>query len=337
MSEFNVLITGASGFIGSAMVDKALSEGYETWAAIRKSSNLKYLSDNRLKFVYPDFSNKNKLISQIKEFINTNGKIDYIIHVAGVTKVVKKHDFERINYENTKNFVEALIDLDAVPKAFVYMSSLGAIGPVDEDNYEPIYADSLPSPNTWYGKSKLKTERFLKSLDNFPYIILRPTGVFGPRDMDYYLLMKAVKRGINVNVGFKKQLLSFIYIKDLTEIVFRLLEKGITRQEYNVSDGKYYSGAEFNEIVREELNKKRVVNITFPLFLVKPIAWVNEKIANLSGKASTLNNDKYKIMKQRNWICDITPLIKDIGFEPKYSLRDGIIETIEWYKRDGLL
>ena len=337
MQNKKILITGASGFIGSNVVDKALELGYETWAGIRKSSSRQYLQDNRIHFIDLHYSDKQRLTEQLRDFSSRQGYFDHIIHIAGLTKAVHKSDFDKVNYQQTRNLVEALIETDTVPNSFLFMSSLSVMGPGDEFGYTPMYGDKPPTPNTAYGKSKLKTEDWLKSIDRFPYLILRPTGVYGPRDRDYLILMRAVKNGLDVGAGFRKQLLSFIFVEDLADVIFSLIEKGVNRKAYFVADGDIYTDSEFNTIVKEALQKKHVLRLKIPLFLVKPAAIINEKIALFFGKATTFNSDKYRIMKQRNWTCDITPLKEDIGFQPAYRLRGGIEKTIAWFKRTGWL
>ena len=332
-----ILITGASGFIGSAVVSQALEQGYETWAGIRSSSSRSMLQDKRINFIDLNYSDKEKLTEQLRSLTNENGKFDAIVHVAGITKAIRKSDFDRINFLFTKNFVEAIIEADVVPKSFVFMSTLGAIGVGDEETYMPMECDREPNPNTAYGKSKLLAENFLKSIPNFPYVILRPTGVYGPNDKDYLILIKAVNKGINVGAGFKKQLLSFIYISDLVDIVFSCIDKNIVQKEYYVSDGCGYTDDEFNKIVQQALQKKRVLRLKLPLTLVKGAAYVSEKIGELLNRPLTFNTDKYKIMRQRNWTCDISPLQKDINFTPKYYLKNGVEKTIDWYKERGWL
>ena len=332
-----ILITGASGFIGSAIVARALKEGYETWAGIRASSSKDMLQDKRINFIDLNYAHTDKLTEQLVDFANTHGKFDAIVHVAGITKAIDKNDFEKINYGYTKNLVDALINANMVPKSFVFMSTLGAVGVGDEINYSPMRTHRIPKPNTLYGKSKLLAETYLKSTPGFPYIILRPTGVYGPNDTDYLILMKAVQKGINVGAGFKKQLLSFIYISDLVDIVFLAINKEVSRREYFVSDGKGYTDDEFNKIVQRALNKKRVLRLKIPLFMVKAASHVSEKIGEKLNKPVTFNTDKYKIMKQRNWVCDITPLEEELGFTPKFYLNEGVEKTVAWYKEKGWL
>ena len=337
MEKKRVLITGASGFIGSTTVDKSLELGYETWAGIRKSSNLNYLKDKRLNLIDLKYNNREALKHQLTELITLHGKFHYIIHIAGLTKARHTSDFDKVNYTHTKNLVETLIEINATPDTFVLMSSLSVMGAGDEINYTPIKSNDTPSPDTAYGISKLKTENWLKSLNNFPYLILRPTGVYGPRDKDYFILIKAVNSGLDVGAGYKKQVLTFIYSEDLANVIFKLLNNGIKRKEFIVADGDSYTDSEFNKIVQDALNRKKVLRIKIPLFIVKPAAYISEKIAALFGKTSTFNSDKYKIMKQRNWACDITPLKEEINFVPAYRLKEGVVKTVRWYKENGWL
>ena len=332
-----ILITGASGFIGSTAIDKALALGYETWAGIRKSSSREYLQDERIRFINLDYGDKTKLKGQLRNFVGQNGRFDAIVHIAGLTKAVRKADFDRVNYLQTRHFVEALIETDAVPDTFVFMSSLGALGVADEKGYTPMPCDHVPHPNTAYGKSKLKAENFLKSTDGFPYVILRPTGVYGPRDKDYLILMRAVKNGLDIGIGFRKQLLTFIHVEDLVKIVFDCIDKKVFRKAYNVADSDTYTDTQFNTIVKEALRKKHVIRLKIPLWIVKPAAFVSEKIAALLGKAGAFNTDKYRIMKQRNWSCDTTPLKSDLDFHPTYRLPEGVEKTVAWYKERGWL
>lgn len=332
-----ILITGASGFIGSAVVDKALLLGYDVWAGIRPSSSKQYLKSEQINFVYLDFSNKSNLKAQLSELANAHGKFDYIVHLAGLTKAINRQDFYDVNYHQVRNFAEVLAESDLQPRLFVFMSTLGVMGLGDEVGYLPMPANAVPNPNTEYGKSKLKAETFLKSMPGFPYLILRPTGVYGPRDRDYLILMRAVKSGLSVGAGFQKQILSFVYVEDLVQIILSAIDNQISRKEYNVSDGHGYTDEEFNNIVKQQLGRQRVLRLKLPLVLVRIAAFANEKLAKLLGKATTFNTDKYWIMKQRNWQCDISPLQEDIGFEPQYLLEDGVAKTIEWYRDNGWL
>ncbi len=327
-----ILITGASGFIGSFLVEKALEMGFETWAGVRASSSREYLQNKRIQFIDLNFSNKEKLKSELQDFVAKNGKFDYIIHNAGVTKSVDPANFDRVNFQNTANLIDALIETQNVPEKFVLMSSLSVMGMGDEENYQPILLDSQPHPNTVYGRSKLKAEQYLASQENFPYIILRPTGVYGPREKDYFMMIKTILSGLDVSAGMREQRLTFIYVRDLVDAAFLALQSSISGKSYFVTDGNVYTDKEYTALVRKILGKKFVVRIKMPLFVVQSVSVIAEEISKITKKPSTLNRDKFKIMKQRNWICEVEPIQKELGFSAKYDLKRGLEESIQWYK-----
>lgn len=331
-----ILITGASGFIGSFLVEKALSENYEVWAGVRQSSNKDYLKDERINFIDLNYGDKERLKAQLKDFVTKRGRFDYVIHNAGITKCLNIDDFDKINFRFTVNLIDALREV-ATPDKFILMSSLSAFGVGDENNYTPIKLSDTPNPNTAYGKSKLKAEQYLQSTEDFPYIILRPTGVYGPREKDYFLMIKTVRSGLDVGAGFKPQHLTFIYVKDLVDAAFLALKSDIKNRSYFVADGDTYTDKEYTQLVKKSIDKKYVISLKVPLWLLKGISVIAEDISKITKQPSTLNRDKYKIMKQRNWICDTEPLIKDLGFSPKYNLEAGLKESVEWYKDNGWL
>lgn len=332
-----ILITGASGFIGSFMVEEALRQNLDVWAGIRKTSSTNYLKDSRIHLFELDFSNKNKLQRQLSVFKEADSKWDYIIHCAGVTKCKKKEDFNLFNFIATRNLIETLQELEMVPSQFIYLSSLSVYGPLHEKSYLPINENDTPKPNTAYGQSKIKTENYLRNLPAFPYVIFRPTGVYGPRERDYYLMAKSVRQHMDFAAGFKRQDLTFVYVKDLVQAVFLAIRHNVTGKAYFVSDGQVYPSRTFSDLIQKELGMKWVIHVKCPLFILKSISLLAEFAASLFGKSSTLNGDKYKIMKQRNWQCDIMPLINDLGYNPEYPLERGVKETIDWYKKEGWL
>ncbi|MCD8262153.1 MAG: NAD(P)-dependent oxidoreductase [Bacteroides sp.] len=333
-----ILITGASGFIGSFLVERALQEDtMEVWAGIRATSSRKYLTDKRIHFIELDLDNSGKLKEQLREFSLRNGKWDYIIHCAGVTKCPDKKEFERVNFQQTAGFADLLRSLDMVPRQFAFISTLSVYGPVHEKSYKPISLEDIPKPDTFYGLSKLRSEKYLESLEGFPYVFYRPTGVYGPREKDYFLMVNSIKKRIDFSVGYKKQDITFVYVKDLADAVFAGIRKGVSRKAYNISDGEVYDSRDFSRLIRKELGIKYVLHIKAPLVILKIVSLCAGYLASLSGKSSTLNSDKYKIMKQRNWRCDISAAVNELGYRPQYNLERGVKETIAWYKQEGWL
>lgn len=333
--NYKILVTGASGFIGSFLVEGGLAEGMQVWAGVRRSSSRKYLQDERIRFAELDFTDSDKLASQLLKHKEEHGGWDYIIHCAGVTKCIDKAGFEIGNYWATRHFIETLVKLCMTPKNFIFISSLSIFGPIRENDYSSICETDTPVPNTAYGVSKLKTEEYLQGLKNFPYVIFRPTGVYGPREKDYFLMVKSISNHVDFAAGFKRQDITFVYVKDLVQAVYLAIKKDVKYRSYFVSDGEVYNSSTFSDLIRKELGNPWMIRFVCPLPLLKVISFVAETCSRLVGKTSTLNRDKYKIMKQRNWRCDIQSLIDELGYKPEYNLERGVKETISWYKKEG--
>jgi len=333
----SILITGAGGFIGGFLVEEALRRGYDTWAAVRSTTSREYLKDERIHFIELDYTDQDRLEETLRDHMGEWGRWDYVVHNLGVTKSTNYLDFEQVNYGYLKALADAMLVTNMTPDVFLLMSSLSVMGPGDEITYQPIKSNDVPLPNTYYGVSKLKAETYLQSLEGFPYTIFRCTGVYGPRERDYYLMIKSIKRGFDFSVGFKKQMLTFIYVKDLAVAVMDALDKGPLHRAYFISENQGYTQQEFRKIVCDELGKKFVIPVTCPLWVVKRVCAIAEWIGKVTLKASTLNRDKYKILKQRNWLCDTSDARRDFGFNPQYSLREGIREAIAWYRQAGWL
>ena len=327
-----ILVTGASGFIGSFIVEEALKRGFETWAAVRKSSSREWLKDERIHFIELNLSSKAQLVEQLRGM-----DFDYVVHAAGVTKCLNKADFHRINTEGTKNLAEALLEVKMPLKRFVFVSSLSIFGAIKEQEpYEEIRESDTPQPNTEYGRSKLEAEQFLATT-TLPYIILRPTGVYGPREKDYFIMAKSIKGHSDFAVGYKRQDITFVYVKDVVQAVFLALDKGENGRQYFLSDGEVYQSTTFSDLIHEELGRPWWIRITAPVWVLRIVTFFGEYIGRMTGKVTALNNDKYNILKQRNWRCDIQPAIDELGYQPTVKLEQGVKETIQWYKEHGWL
>jgi nucleoside-diphosphate-sugar epimerase len=330
-----LLITGASGFIGSFMVEEALNRDYEVYAGIRSTSSTRYLKDDRIKFISLDYSHKPELRSKLLELKNEGISFHYIIHNAGITKARKKKEYFTVNYIYTKNLIKSLILTGTVPAKFIFISSLAAFGPGNDIN-NTIRETDQPNPVTTYGKSKLKTENYIHSLTGFPCIIIRPTAVYGPRDKDIFLYFRLINKNIEPYIGNKPQKISLIYVKDLVNAIFAAAESPFINRSYFVSDGNDYSMRDVSNTIKKHLEKK-TLSFTIPAQLLRIIAFVLEKCCSLFGYMPALNLEKVNELESCNWKCDIEPLQSDLNFKPEYDLDKAVKETAEWYKKEGWL
>ncbi|MBP5277303.1 MAG: NAD(P)-dependent oxidoreductase [Prevotella sp.] len=336
-----ILVTGATGFIGSFIVEEALNKGMEVWAAVRKTSSLQFLRDSRIHRIELNLSSEEDLKKKLEDH-----PFDYVVHAAGATKCLHEEDFYRTNTEGTKNLVNAIRALRMPLKRFVYLSSLSIFGPIKEQQpYQEIKEADTPQPNTAYGKSKLLAEQFLDEVNKelepgeqpFPYVILRPTGVYGPREKDYFLMAKSIKGHSDFSVGYKQQDITFVYVLDVVQAVFLAIDYGKTGRKYFLSDGQVYQSSTFSNLIHQELGRPWWIRIKAPIWLLRIVTFFGEHIGRMTGKITALNNDKYHILKQRNWRCDIQPAIDELGYHPEYPLELGVPLTIRWYKENKWL
>ena len=252
-----------------------------------KSSSRAYLQDPRIHFIELDFNSKDKLVEQLR-----GHDFDYVVHAAGVTKCLHPDDFFRVNYEGT-----AILELHMPMRRFIYMSSLSIFGAIREQQpYHNITEHDTPHPNTAYGRSKLMAEKYLDSVGNeFNYIVLRPTGVYGPREKDYYV-----------------------------QAVFLALDHGMSGRKYFLSDGEVYQSSTFSNELRQAMGRPWWIRIKAPIAVLRLVTWCGEYYGRLTGHITALNNDKYNILRQRNWRCDIEPACDELGFHPQYQLHRGV-------------
>ena len=314
MKQKRILITGASGFIGSFLCEESLRRGFSTWAALRATSSKRWLQYEGLQFIELDLTNPSTLNAQLS---TVNYKWDVVIHAAGATKCLKAEEFDFHNYQCTRNLVEALMAADMMPRQFIYLSSLSA-----------TYGST-------YGNSKLKAEQWLhEALDGSKtgLTVFRPTGVYGPREKDYFMMAKSIKQHVDFAVGFDPQVLTFVYVKDLVGAIMVAVEREVMDGTYNVTDGGEYPSRAFSDLIQQEMGVKHVVHITAPLWFLKVVSVIAEEVGKLTGRPSTLNRDKYKMMAQRDWRCDIRPMIEVLRYQPQWQLPRGVKETIAWYK-----
>ena len=335
----SILITGASGFIGSFLVERGLEAGMNVWAALRATSSRKYLTDGRTQFIELDLGHDERLRAQLKAHAEQHGPFDYVIHAAGATKCRRPEDFQKTNAEGTLRLALSLLDTGALrPEGrFVFLCSLSVCGPVHEIDFEPITENDTPLPNTAYGRSKLQAERYLADVPGLNYVVLRPTGVYGPRERDYFMMAKSIRQHVDFAVGFRPQVLTFIYVADLVEAAYLALDHGPRGAVYPLSDGRQYTSRTFSDLLQLELGVKRVVHVTAPLWVLWLVSCIAGKAAALLGRTSTLNLDKYRIMRQRNWKCSIEAARRDLGYRPQWPLTRGVRAAVEWYKAEGWL
>jgi len=334
MKQEKIIITGATGFIGGFIVEEALRREMEVYCIVRKTSDLSRINRQGVHFLHFHPDDPNQLEREMDGFVKQFGQPDYFVHNAGITKASNNADFTRINAQHTAHYAQQSRRHFYGLKRFVLMSSLAGQGPGNPDTLAPIRVDHRPAPDTFYGKSKLLAENMLKEVENIPYVILRPTGVYGPYDHDYLLYLKTLLMGIEPVMGFREQHLSFVYVTDLVKSIFLALEQPVEKETFIISDGDNYTGTEYGILARRALGCK-ALKLRIPLPVVKAATTITEQIGKIVGDVPTLNRDKYLTMKAINWKADIEYTIRRLNYRPAVSLEEGLRLCVEWYRKNG--
>lgn len=319
------VVTGGTGFVGSHLVDLLLEKEYEVRCIVRKTSDLKWLNNKDVKIYDCGLYDK----SAIKEVIKD---ADYVYHVAGVVKSKTKEGYFKGNVETTKTLIDAALESEAKLKRFLVVSSQTVTGPSLDG--KPVNEETECKPITTYGKSKLEEEKLVLSYkDKLPVTICRAPAVYGERDTEIFIYFKTFSKGLTTTIGFNEKKLSLIHVLDLVNGFYLAAtnEKSIG-QIYFISSEEFYTWAQINEITSVIMRKKPIV-IKVPHFVVFTIAAIAQFIAMFSSKPATLNIEKAKDITQQYWICDTSKAIRDLGYQQKISIEEGIERTVNWYKQ----
>ena len=199
-----VLVTGASGFLGSHIAEQLSREGHTVRALVRKSSNRKFLETLAgIEFALGGVEDA----ARVEEAALG---VDAIVHSAGLVKARSAEEFRRTNVLGTENVLAAAKKKAPGLKRFVFVSSLAAMGPSHDGR--PIARDRTPAPVTHYGRSKLEAERaVVAAKDDLHVVVIRPPAIYGPRDAEIFAFFQSVHRGVLPTIGKGDTTLSMIY------------------------------------------------------------------------------------------------------------------------------
>jgi dihydroflavonol-4-reductase len=322
-----IVITGSSGFIGKNLmeeVERRFSEA-EILCLVRNSKNL--TSRNRIKFLEVDYLDRESLLNCI-----AFEQVDYVYHVAGVTKSVSKKGFWEGNVLPTKHLLETLVRRNTIPKRFILVSSQTASGASrNRDHYRR--EDEPENPLELYGQSKLEAERQLREyVHTIPFTIISPAGVYGPWDTDFYNIFKMTKYDINIFAGNKNQVVSLVYVKDLVKaIVDASLSKNAEYQKYFICNDEPKSWEEIQNTIFNSVGRKKV-DINIPLPIINALSYVGSCYSTIVRKPILLNRNKVRLLKSEYWIFSNQKAKTDFSFSCNHSFVEGIKETYDWYK-----
>jgi nucleoside-diphosphate-sugar epimerase len=326
-----VLVTGATGFVGSHVADELLKRGYDVRTNVRKSSSLRWLEGKNVETVQASLDDRDSLLKAVEG-------VEMVVHVAGLTSARSKEEFLKGNRDATDNLLKAVLKKSPNVKRFLHVSSLAAVGP-SLSLEEPVTEETPYHPITAYGMSKKAAEEVVFSKKSeLPVTIVRPPAVFGQRDSAVLTVFQTVKSGIAPLIGFDIKKVSLIHVHDLARGIVDAAESNATLgKPYFVSSEEFYTWDEVNDLIARALGKKRLLKLKIPHTLVMGIAGISEFAGKFLKKPPVLNYEKGRDITQTYWTCSVERAKRDFGYEQKVSLEEGITATTRWYQQHGWL
>lgn len=326
-----VLVTGATGFIGSHVADKLLEKGYDVRCIARKSSNLRWLEGKNIEIVSASLDDKQSLADAVRG-------VDYIYHIAGLTFARNYDEFLKGNRDATRNLLEAAREHAPNLKRFLFVSSQTVVGPSKSFD-EPINEETPCKPLTSYGKSKKAAEdEVLKFKGIIPFTIVRAPAVYGPRDTAIYDIFKTVKMGLGTMIGFDDKYISLIHSDDLSRGIIQAAESEASlNKTYFISSEEFYTWKQLISVIAEQMGKKFVLKIRLPHPLVLAVAGISEFFGKFSSKPPVFNYEKGIDFIQTYWTCSTESAVKDFGYHQQMTIEAGMKNTIQWYKENKWL
>jgi len=325
-----VLVSGATGFLGSHLAERLVNEGHEVRALVRKSSKTDHLEKLGAELALASLEGGEGLEDALDG-------IDAVVHGAAIVKARRPEDFTRVNAGGTKNLIDAVRAHAPDLKRFVYISSLAAHGFLKENG--PLPYDADPNPVTHYGRSKLEGEGHVLSIkDDVPVTIIRPPAIYGPRDTEMIAFFQIVSRRMVAFLGDSSRRTSLIYATDCADAIFRALTKEHpSGRVYFVEDGRAYSQKEFVSIVEDALDKKALFKLAIPIGVVRAVAAGSELYGRIADKAVMLTRDKVNELDAEQLCCPADPIREELGWHPEIQFEEGARRSVAWYREQGWL
>jgi nucleoside-diphosphate-sugar epimerase len=318
-----LLITGATGFLGKNLIPH-LAPKYRCRALVRRTSSISFLRDlDNVEIAYGDVEH-NEGLDQALIGIET------VVHCAARTIGRNAIEYYRTNTRGTVHVVEAMAKQDV--RRILYLSSHAACGPSSRN--EPHHEMITPLPISFYGASKKRAEDIIQK-SALEYIILRPVAVYGPHDTETLKYIRLMKYGLCPVVGHGEKYLNLIYVEDLVHLISSILEKGaFDNSVHFVNDGHCYSFGEITDAIVHALHHK-CITFRVPVHTALFCGVLNDVF--LPGRKRLVWRDKVRELAQQCWLCHTDTVKTAYGFEPGFTLEQGMEKTIAWYKKHGCL
>ena len=323
-SEAIYLVTGATGFIGSHLVDRLLADGLHVRCLVRRTSSLQFLPRSGFESVHGDLLTGEGLHESLTG-------AHTVFHLAGAVKAVSPKDFLESNVRATANLLEEAAN--AKVRRVVHVSSVSAAGP--SRSAKPTTEVMPPVPISQYGRAKLESELTVLGSRLFSKsVIVRPSAVYGPRDSALFPFIRAVRRGRILQVGRSTRRFHLTHVRDVVEgLCAAATWPPAGGQIFYLTPDDPVTWIHFGAATAEALGcSARPVII--PRTLALGLAICAEFWSRATGRAGFLTRDQIHEACS-DWVFDNSLAKQLLDFHPITPLKEGLRETLDWYESQG--
>ena len=330
------LVTGASGFIGSTLIEELDTLGFEVCALVRDRSSSANLDGLKYECIEGNLSDFSSLCKAVKG-------VNYIFHLAEVSSATNRREFFEQNTRGTERLARAVAAVGPDLTRLVFVSSLAAAGP--SDTLRPRVETDAENPVSNYGESKLRGEKALLNFkDLFPVTIVRPPVVYGPKDKAVFKMIQTVARNfmpILYGTGLDgHKYYSAIHAKDLCRGIVQAavasIQKVPSGEVFYLAEDGVHTYHDVMTTIAERLNCDPL-KINVPNFAIQAAAAGLTAVGFIARKTFPLNLDKLKELMPDYWICSSQKAKTMLGFVPEFDFTSGMANAIAWYKKQRWL
>ena len=321
------LVTGASGFVGSHVVEGLLARSYTVRCLVREESNLAWLPLDRVDLCRGSMTDASSLESASRG-------VDLVVHNAGRMRADGEALYDDVNVVGTRILVEAVQRNAPGLQRFVLMSSLAAGGPSRPDH--PRSEEDPDQPISAYGRSKKRGEEEVERTGSaMPWTILRPPAVYGPRDHGFLILARLAARGFSFRIGGKTQTVQAVHVRDLVRATLLAAESPhAVGRRYYIAHPEITDWNSVARIMARAIGKTPLT-LSVPRWAV-PIVGRCTAVASRAFRASNaLPADRLHDLLAPAWTCATLRAKSELEFEAEIGLERGMEETMAWYKNAG--
>lgn len=323
-----ILVTGATGFTGSALCRRLVADGHQVVAFVRGSSRTDVLEEIGARCVVVDLANRQAVLAAWGDFKK-------VFHIAAAyrTEHSTTDEFTKVNVEGTRNLLDAAKAKGV--ERFVHCSTVGVQGEIDAP---PADEDYRFNPGDHYQESKLQGELLARRYFDagLPGVVFRPVGIYGPGDTRFLKLFKSIAKGMFVMIGSGQVLYHMTYIDDLIDgIILCGNVEGVEGEVFTLGGEKFTT---LKELVTEIAG---ILKTSYPKIRIPflPVFWASvicDKVCKIINVSPPIYPRRVEFFsKDRAFSIDKAK--KMLGYQPKVSLHEGLQRTADWYRANGFL